>query len=183
MCLTCHTQYLSSLNYVLPAEYTSTLSVLQDKAPSRPLRVVDAVLKEEFDGKGFADLFASFDPVPVAAASLAQVHRGRCGVMIKINDFFFSPNATTITLAVTHDGHELAIKVQYPDVSKLFKTDLTALRMVSDLASFVFGSAFAFGWLIDEFRTNALQELDFVNEGQNGVLLAERLEQPTVTRR
>ena len=59
----------------MPPEYTNTLSVLQDRAPFKSMKEVEQVFLEEF-GQHPHDLFQEFDPVPLAAASLAQVHRG-----------------------------------------------------------------------------------------------------------
>ena len=67
-------QHLSNLDYLLPREVTETLKVLLNRAPVSSYEDVCAVIKEEL-GKTPAELWSSFDPVPIASASLAQVRR------------------------------------------------------------------------------------------------------------
>jgi len=74
-------QHVASLTYVVPPEYTNTLSVLQDRAPFKSMKEVEQVFRDEF-GKMPLDLFKEFDPLPLAAASLAQVHRGRVDILL-----------------------------------------------------------------------------------------------------
>lgn len=87
-------QHLSSLSGLLPVEYTSTLSVVQDRAQARPWAEVAAVLTEDL-GVSPAATFASIEEQPLAAASIAQVHRG-----------------------VLADGRPVAVKIQYPHLRR-----------------------------------------------------------------
>ncbi|KAF9942782.1 hypothetical protein BGZ67_010414 [Mortierella alpina] len=142
-------QHVASLTYVVPPEYTNTLSVLQDRAPFKSMREVEQVFLEEF-GQHPRDLFQEFDSVPLAAASLAQVHR-----------------------AVTMDGRLAAVKVQYNDVSRLFKTDIWTMQTLSNMVGLLFPE-FELGWIVDEFRENLTSEFDFTNEARNGEATKER---------
>ncbi|KAI1319353.1 hypothetical protein EDD11_004219 [Mortierella claussenii] len=142
-------QHVASLTYIVPPEYTDTLSVLQDRAPYKSMKEVERVFQEQF-GKGPLDLFREFDPKPMAAASLAQVHR-----------------------AVTMDGRLAAVKVQYNDVSRLFKTDMWTMQTLSSMVGWLFPE-FELGWIVDEFRDNLTSEFDFTNEARNGEATKER---------
>ncbi|KAF9212714.1 hypothetical protein CPC16_005522 [Podila verticillata] len=142
-------QHVASLTYVVPGEYTNTLSVLQDRAPFKSMKEVEHMFMEQF-GKHPNELFSEFEPVPMAAASLAQVHR-----------------------AVTKDGRIAAVKVQYNDVSRLFKTDMWTMQTLSDMVGFLFPE-FELGWIVNEFRENLTSEFDFTNEAKNGEATKER---------
>ncbi|KIH44936.1 hypothetical protein ANCDUO_25030 [Ancylostoma duodenale] len=69
-------QHLSALEYLIPTEYTSTLSVLTSKAPKASLEDVVYVIESEL-GKKVDEVFSEFSEEPIGAASLAQVHIAR----------------------------------------------------------------------------------------------------------
>ncbi|KAF9163265.1 hypothetical protein DFQ26_002754 [Actinomortierella ambigua] len=142
-------QHVASMTFVVPPEYTKTLSVLQDRAPFKSMKEVEQVFLAEFGLKPL-ELFREFDPTPMAAASLAQVHR-----------------------AVTMDGRKAAVKVQYTDVVRLFRTDMGTMEALSSLVGFVFPE-FELGWVVQEFRANLTAEFDFTNEAKNGEATKER---------
>lgn len=147
-------QHLASLNHALPPAYASTLAVLQDRAPHRPLDAVQRIFRAE-RGVTLEQWFSHFDPVPVAAASLAQVHRA----------------------VLLSTGEEVAVKVQYPGLDADVRSDLFAMRLVARLTRFFFPNIHV-DWIVEEFRANIAQELDFVREAHNcesiGRLLAHR---------
>ncbi len=98
-------QILSSRPDLLPGAFVRQLSKLQDAAPPVPLSQVMLTLEAEL-GRAVEELFASFDREPLAAASIGQVHR-----------------------ATLHDGREVAVKVQRPQIAELVAIDLELLEL------------------------------------------------------
>ncbi|KAJ3373855.1 hypothetical protein GGF31_008740 [Allomyces arbusculus] len=141
-------QHVGSLVRMVPKEYTDTLSVLQDKAPFHPYEEVIEVFQREF-GAFPSEFFLEFDETPMAAASLAQVHR-----------------------AVTKHGREVAVKVQYKEVQRNFRIDIWCMSALTRLVSTAFPE-FQLAWVVKEFEENLTQEFDFRHEARN----AERAQQ------
>jgi aarF domain-containing kinase len=79
----------------------------------------------------------------------------------------------TIPLAKTKDGEDVAVKLQYPDVSRLLEVDTSTMQLLSDFASFFFKD-FSFSWVVQEFKVNLRSEFDFTNEARNSDLTNER---------
>ena len=143
-------QFIGSRADVLPAEYIEVLSRLQDRVPPRPLATFLPVLRRELE-RPVEEAFAAIDSVPIASASLAQVHRGRL-----------------------HDGREVAIKMQYPDIENVVRIDLRNFSiLVRALARLEPG--FDFRVLIDEVQKYVPLELDFVHEADNAERMAAHL--------
>ncbi|QIN77307.1 hypothetical protein GBA65_00915 [Rubrobacter marinus] len=99
-------QFASSRPDLLPAPYIEKLSTLQDRVPPRPWPVIRRALEHEL-GRDPKEVFSSIEPRPIAAASIAQVHR-----------------------AFLRGGRPVALKVQYPGISELVEADLGALETV-----------------------------------------------------
>ncbi|TPX42581.1 hypothetical protein SeLEV6574_g05532 [Synchytrium endobioticum] len=135
-------QHLASLRYIVPDPFVDTLQQLQDRAPFRRYKVVRRMIREEF-GAEPQQLFREFAEMPFAAASLAQVHE-----------------------AITKDGEKVAVKIQYPDVARLFTVDITTMKIISILTTFFF-EEFNLDWIVEEFKQNLIQEFDFEKEGRN----------------
>lgn len=149
-------QVLSTRADLLPQAYLDALSRLQDEVEPIPVADVRAVIEEDL-GMAVDDLFERFDDEPIAAASIAQVHRARLG-----------------------DGHEVAVKVQRPGIAATVRKDLEVLDDLARVldATTEVGRRFAFVDFLDSFRTSFVAELDFRTEGDNlhafHQLLAER---------
>ncbi|HEY4670141.1 MAG TPA: ABC1 kinase family protein [Tepidiformaceae bacterium] len=143
-------QFISSRADVAPTEYVTVLSQLQDKVPARPFEQVEAQIRREL-GAGPDDIFDRFNPEPLAAASLAQVHRAR-----------------------TQDGRDVAVKVQYPGIDRVVETDLRNLSILVRILARIERN-FDFRILMDEVKRYVPRELDFVLEGHSAERVARDL--------
>ncbi len=135
-------QFLGSRADVLPPEYVKVLSKLQDRVPPRPFSVIRRSVEREL-GRPLDAVFRSFSTRPIASASLAQVHE-----------------------AFLHDGTRVAVKVQYPEIETLVRSDLANLRLLFRAVGVVERDLDLMP-LVDELGTQVPLELDFVNEGHN----------------
>lgn len=100
-------QLFSTRADLFPAEYVEELSKLQDRVPAFPYQQIEEIVESEF-GKSIKQLFSSFDPIPLAAASLGQVHK-----------------------ATLYNGEEVVVKVQRPGLKQLFTVDLAILKQIA----------------------------------------------------
>lgn len=100
-------QLFSTRADLFPIEYVEELSKLQDRVPAFPYEQVTEIVEADFM-KPVERLFSSFDPIPLAAASLGQVHRAKL-----------------------HNGEEVVVKVQRPGLKQLFTVDLAILRQIA----------------------------------------------------
>jgi len=141
-------QVVGSRPDLIPDEYVRVLSRLHDRVPPRPFAVMERQITREL-GRPLADVFSDLDEEPIAAASLAQVHRGRL-----------------------KDGRDVAVKVQYPGIWEIVHTDLDSMRFLLRVLGLLERNL-DFGPIIEELQHNFPQELDFINEGHNAELIAE----------
>jgi ubiquinone biosynthesis protein len=138
---------------LLPDEYCVELLKLLSTTPVVPYEAVRQTILHEL-GSFPEQIFASFDPVPLATASIAQVH-----------------------IATTHDGEKLAIKVQRPHVQEQFEADFRVFHMIAYLVGFFDAMAgTALRSFSEEFERWSREELDFITEAKNCHRLQMRAE-------
>jgi len=146
-------QLLSSRADLLPPRYLKPLSRLQDNVKPFPFEDVEFIVEQEL-GTKLNKAFTFFDPEPLAAASLGQVHR-----------------------ASLHDGRPVVVKVQRPNIVKQIEDDFAALEEVARFLSrhTKFGRRYQIGRLIEEFEHTLSHELDYRREAANLVALSNNL--------
>lgn len=157
-------QFLSARLDVLPVEVTQELSGLQDEVPAEDFGEIRKLAEAEL-GFRLEEKYESFDPEPLAAASLGQVHRARLRADAPESDSF----------------RDVVVKIQRPFIDQLIDVDFSALRRVA-------------GWLqryepirkrvdvpalIEELSDTVHREVDYLTEGQN----AEKFGANFVTRK
>jgi ubiquinone biosynthesis protein len=132
-------QMISSRSEALPEEWQVELDKLQNTVGPFPYEQVREIVTKEL-GKPPEELYASFDETPLAAASLAQVHR-----------------------ATLHDGREVVVKVQRPDVQRMVEADLAVMRELAGTAQkrFSFAARLDARGLVEEFADGVVKELDY----------------------
>lgn len=135
-------QFMGSRADVLPPAFIRILGELHDRVPPRPFPVIRERIESSL-GRRLEDCFSSIEQTPVASASLAQVHRAR-----------------------TPDGHDVAVKVQYPDIDRVVATDLATLSFFVHLLVRVERN-FDLRVVLQEVRTLVPLELDFEKEAAN----------------
>ncbi len=145
-------QFIGTRADILPDEWVSTLSALQDRVPPRPIATIRGVVEAEF-GRPLALVFPEFDPAPIAAASLAQVHRARLV-----------------------DGRRCAVKVQYPGIEGRVRADLRNLLFVVRILAWLEPN-FDFRVIVREALKYVPMELDFEHEADNCEMLRRNLAQ------
>lgn len=143
-------QFISSRADVAPTEYVAVLSRLQDSVPARPFSQVVQVFEREFR-RHPDELFDGFTRAPIASASLAQVHRAR-----------------------TRDGHDVAVKVQYPGIDRILETDLRNVAILVKILARI-EKNFDFRVLMNEMNKDMPRELDFELEGRSSERVAADL--------
>ena len=135
-------QVISVLGGFLPEVYRQSLEKLQDQVPPRPFSEVVGRLDEAF-GAGGLGRYATFSEAPIAAASLAQVHK-----------------------ATLPDGREVAVKVLYPGIERLIQRDLFVLALFLPIISRVFPIV-RFDRVLSQLGAMLRRETDYENERRN----------------
>ncbi len=164
-------QFFSTRVDVLPAVITQELAGLQDEVPPEDFAAIRRVAETEYK-MALEEKFASFDPQPLAAASLGQVHLAR----LWPEDVTGSPNEPGDLGEPPDDRQDLevVVKIQRPNIEKIIDTDLAALRTVGDwLRRYRPISLRAdVPALLAEFTRILYEEIDYVAEGHNAETFA-----------
>jgi predicted unusual protein kinase regulating ubiquinone biosynthesis (AarF/ABC1/UbiB family) len=140
-------QMASYVDGGLPPAVRHTLARLQDSVPPMSPQLAATVVEEEL-GAPPEHAFARWDPQPIAAASIGQVHR-----------------------AVTLDGRAVAVKVQYPGITETIAADLRNVALLRRMLRFT-APAQDVDALLTELRDRIGEELDYRREAGNQRLLA-----------
>jgi predicted unusual protein kinase regulating ubiquinone biosynthesis (AarF/ABC1/UbiB family) len=148
-------QVLSGRPDLLPEPYLKALARLQDKVKPFSFAEVEQIVASEL-GVRISKAFSRFDPVPLAAASLGQVHS-----------------------AALRDGRLVVVKVQRPNIGKQIADDFEVLDQIADFldAHTELGRRHRFLKILEEFRITIQQELNYEREAQNLIALGEHLKE------
>ena len=139
-------QFLSSRVDILPEEYTDELSKLQDQVPPAPF---EDIVKRVTDELGPMDeVFSSFDEIPIASASLGQVHK-----------------------ACLRDGDCIVVKVQYPGIEEVIAADIRTLKFVIKILRVLYRQI-NLDVIYSEFSRIIYEELNYLQEGKNAETFA-----------
>jgi hypothetical protein len=141
-------QMASYLDQGLPEHVRGALAQLQSDAPPMSAELAAGVIRSEL-GHDPDVVFATWDPVPIASASIGQVHR-----------------------AMTHDGEAVAVKVQYPGVAEAMASDLANIGLLFGGLGQLF-PGFEPGPVVAELRERLTEELDYANEAANQIRFGE----------
>jgi ubiquinone biosynthesis protein len=158
-------QILSSGEGVFPPELVSEFRLCRDQVPPETFAAVRRIVEQDL-GRSLAEVFSAFDPVPLAAASIAQVHA-----------------------ATLRSGEPVVVKVQRPSVASLVAKDLTAMSWLAPLlVGRIPVTALANPpALVELFAETIAEELDFRLEAENmldvAAVLAKSSERPIVVPR
>jgi predicted unusual protein kinase regulating ubiquinone biosynthesis (AarF/ABC1/UbiB family) len=138
-------QLFSTRADLFASEFVEELSKLQDRVPAFSYEQVAAIIEQDL-GKSIEELYRSFDPIPLAAASLGQVHR-----------------------AQLHSGEEVVVKVQRPALRQLFEIDLQILKGITRYFQNhrEWGKGRDWIGIYEECCKILWEEIDYLNEGRN----------------
>jgi predicted unusual protein kinase regulating ubiquinone biosynthesis (AarF/ABC1/UbiB family) len=138
-------QTLSTRVDLLPPPYVEALAQLQDQVPSFPTNMAIAIIEQEL-GQSLGNIYCEFEPKPIAAASLGQVHRARL-----------------------HSGEMVVVKVQRPGLAEILRLDFEILQQIVNFCDqrFPWTKTYGLTAIYQDFFNLLLQEIDYVREGQN----------------
>ena len=138
-------QHLSSMGYLLPAEWTETFIPLQDRCPVSSYESIEEMFIRD-TGRRIEDSFDDFSKEPIGAASLAQVH----------------------TAILKETLQKVAVKVQHPNLDEWVPLDLRLTKYTFQTLKRAFPD-YDMEWLSNEMEFSLPKELDFALEGENAM--------------
>jgi ubiquinone biosynthesis protein len=146
-------QVLAMRRDLLPDAYINELELLHDQLPALGFEAIRETLEIDL-GAPLTELFSSFCEIPLAVATIAQVHE-----------------------ATLHDGRHVAVKVQRPDLGALISTDIAALTYLVTLGERIFPRLLALDLpvLVREFADSLMRETDFSHEARSILLFRSAL--------
>jgi len=149
-------QFLSARLDVLPRQITDELSGLQDEVSAESFADIRRVVESEFN-RPLDELFAEFDPEPLASASIGQVHGAR------------------LRRPGSSDELDVVVKVQRPMIEAIVDVDLAAFRVVARwvIQYPPIRKRMDMPALMEEFSRSLLEEVDYLREGKNAETFAE----------
>ena len=127
---------------VLPSQYFSILKRLLDHAPTIDYSVVSKTIQSDFNASSPLQIFDEFDAVPIASASIAQVHKAKL-----------------------KDGRRVAVKIQKPEIGHQLFWDMLCYRIL--ILGFQTVFDLPLYWTADYIEEHLRQEVDFINEARN----------------
>lgn len=138
-------QLLATRPDLIPQEFSDEFKKLHDQVSGVPFEEIEAILMAHFAAP-LEDVFASFDVTPLAAASIAQVHRARL-----------------------KDGSSVVVKVQRPGIDRVIQDDMQILSMFADLAERYIPESRVYNpkSIVAEFKRSMEFETNFVIEANN----------------
>ncbi len=140
-------QMASYLDEGVPETFRATMARLQRDAPPMSAELAASVVRAELGGVP-QGVFARWDPLPFAAASIGQVHR-----------------------AITREGRAVAVKVQYPGIAESIEADVRNVALLRRVAGMAFPGLDTRS-LVDELRDRLREEVDYHLEADNQELFA-----------
>lgn len=138
-------QLLSTRRDMLPDDIITEFTRLQDNVPPFPVEVARHIIEQALGSK-ISDIFLQFDEVPLASASIAQVHTARL-----------------------KDGRDMIVKVVRPDIEKIIRRDLGLMHIIAEMAENYSGQMQRLkpADVVREFERTLIDELDLMREAAN----------------